>query len=176
MAIVATRFAAALKPFARPAITTLAARRLTSHSHGPGIVSSKSLASKTRRRSGDAKRPKLESERRRWPAPMISCPSALRRDRRPLPPECRGSRRRAIPPSVRGAAVSDREACQPPVAPGSRSGRDLVVGSKSAWLLLGTRLRASRPSSVARRRLHPRPRSPHVRRLRLDGPSVVERG
>ena len=57
---------AALKPLARPAMTTLAASRLTSHSQGPGSVSSKSLASKTRARSGEAKRPKLE----RWASPL----------------------------------------------------------------------------------------------------------
>ena len=60
MAIVAARFWAALKPLARPAMTMLAASRLTSHSQGPGSVSSKSLASNTRRRSGDANRPKFE--------------------------------------------------------------------------------------------------------------------
>ena len=60
MAIVAARFWAALKPLARPAMTMLAASRLTSHSQGPGSVSSKSLASNTRRRSGEANRPKLE--------------------------------------------------------------------------------------------------------------------
>ena len=59
MAIVAARFWAALKPLARPAMTMLAASRLTSHSQGPGSVSSKSLASKTRRRSGEAKSPKF---------------------------------------------------------------------------------------------------------------------
>ncbi len=66
MAIVAARFWAALKPLARPAMTTLAASRLTSHSHGPGSVSSKSLASKTSVRSGEAKRPKFE----RWASPL----------------------------------------------------------------------------------------------------------
>ena len=46
-------------PLSRPAIAKLAARRLTSHSHGPGNVSSKSLMSKTRRRSGEPKMPKF---------------------------------------------------------------------------------------------------------------------
>ena|GEM_PF-3093284 len=50
----------------RPAIATLAASLLTSHSNGPGRVSSKSLQSKTRRRSGAAKTPKLE----RWASPQ----------------------------------------------------------------------------------------------------------
>ena len=52
MARAAARFCAALKPLARPAMTMLAASRLTSHSQGPGSVSSKSLASKTRRPLG----------------------------------------------------------------------------------------------------------------------------
>ena len=47
-------------PMLRPAITTLAASRLTSHSHGPGCVSSKSLQSKMSWRSGVPNTPKLE--------------------------------------------------------------------------------------------------------------------
>ena len=46
-------------PLSRPATARLAASRLTSHSNGPGWVSSKSLMSKTSRRSGEAKTPKL---------------------------------------------------------------------------------------------------------------------
>ena len=45
----------------------LAARRLTSHSQGPGRVSSKSLQSKTSWRSGEPNTPKLE----RWASPQI---------------------------------------------------------------------------------------------------------
>jgi hypothetical protein len=56
-----------LKPFSRAAISKLAARRLTSHSHGPGRLSSKSLRSKTRLRSGAANTPKLV----RWASPHI---------------------------------------------------------------------------------------------------------
>ena len=48
----AARRSLRLKPFSRPAISKLAASRLTSHSHGPGSVSSKSLRSKTRRAVG----------------------------------------------------------------------------------------------------------------------------
>ena len=51
----------------RPATTMLAARRLTSHSQGPGCVSSKSLQSKTSWRSGEPKTPKLE----RWASPQV---------------------------------------------------------------------------------------------------------
>ena len=42
------------KPLPRAAISTLASRRLTSHSNGPGSVSSKSLRSNRSRRSGRA--------------------------------------------------------------------------------------------------------------------------
>ena len=50
----------AVNPLSRPATARLAARRLTSHSNGPGRVSSKSLTSKTSRRSGEANAPKLD--------------------------------------------------------------------------------------------------------------------
>ena len=52
----------------------LAASRLTSHSQGPGRVSSKSLQSKTRERSGEPNTPKLD----RWASPQIC---AVRPDR-----------------------------------------------------------------------------------------------
>ena len=61
----AARVSFGVKSRSRPAIATLAARRLTSHSHGPGRVSSKSLMSNTSRRSGAAKMPKFE----RWASP-----------------------------------------------------------------------------------------------------------
>lgn len=54
-----------VKPFARPAMTKLAARRLTSHSQGPGDVSSKSLMSNSRFRSGEASSRKFS----RWASP-----------------------------------------------------------------------------------------------------------
>ncbi len=55
-----------VKPRSRPAMVRLAASRLTSHSQGPGRVSSKSLRSKTRFRSAEAKTPKLL----RWASPQ----------------------------------------------------------------------------------------------------------
>ncbi len=55
-----------LNPRSRPATAKLAASRFTSHSNGPGKVSSKSLMSKISRRSGAAKTPKLE----RWASPQ----------------------------------------------------------------------------------------------------------
>ncbi len=68
------RPSAAVKPLLRAAITTLAARRLTSHSHGPGSVSSKSFESKTSVRSGDANRPKFEM----WASPLAWTVMSLR--------------------------------------------------------------------------------------------------
>ena len=56
------------KPLSRPATARLATRRLTSHSNGPGSVSSKSLTSKTSRRSGDAKHRSSTGARRRTAA------------------------------------------------------------------------------------------------------------
>ena len=50
----------ALTPSSRPATTRLAARRLRSNSNGPGMVSSKSLMSKSKARSGEANSPKFE--------------------------------------------------------------------------------------------------------------------
>jgi len=48
------------KPISRPATAKLAASRFTSHSQGPGAVSSKSLMSKTSSRSGEPNTPKFE--------------------------------------------------------------------------------------------------------------------
>jgi hypothetical protein len=48
------------KPRSRPPTSKLAASRFTSHSHGPGYVSSKSFTSKIMRRSGVPNRPKLD--------------------------------------------------------------------------------------------------------------------
>jgi hypothetical protein len=50
----ALRHSSSPKLLSRPATTRLAARRFTSHSQGPGSVSSKSLTSKSRVRSGEA--------------------------------------------------------------------------------------------------------------------------
>ena len=58
-AMVTTRAAASSMPFSWQATNALAASRFTSHSNGPGQVSSKSLRSNTSVRSGLAKTPKL---------------------------------------------------------------------------------------------------------------------
>jgi hypothetical protein len=50
---------ASLRPLSRHATTKLAERRLRSHSHGAGSVSSRSLMEKMIFRSGVAKPPKL---------------------------------------------------------------------------------------------------------------------
>ena len=60
VAVTTERRIAPLKPRSRPATARLAASRFTSHSKGPGNVSSKSLMLKTSLRSGAAKIPKLE--------------------------------------------------------------------------------------------------------------------
>ena len=57
---VTSRASALLKPLLRAAMVKLAAMRATSYSNGPGSVSSKSLRSKSRVRSGEAKTPKFE--------------------------------------------------------------------------------------------------------------------
>ena len=60
MASTIARRSAGLNPRSRPAISRLAASRLTSHSHGPGKVSSKSLMSNIICRSGEANTPKFD--------------------------------------------------------------------------------------------------------------------
>ncbi len=59
-AITTSRRSAGVNPRSRPQISRLAARRFTSHSHGPGSVSSKSLMSNSRCRSGEANMPKFD--------------------------------------------------------------------------------------------------------------------
>ena len=66
VASTAARRSAGFRAPSRPATSMLAARRFTSHSHGPGRVSSKSFTSNSRARSGEAKPPKLS----RWASPQ----------------------------------------------------------------------------------------------------------
>ena len=54
-----------MNPLSRAATTKLAAIRFTSHSNGPGSVSSKSLRSNTSLRSGEPNTPKFD----RWASP-----------------------------------------------------------------------------------------------------------
>ncbi len=60
VASTAVRRCLAENPRSRPATAMLAESRLTSHSQGPGSVSSKSLRSNASRRSGVPKTPKFE--------------------------------------------------------------------------------------------------------------------
>ena len=64
-AMTTARRSAGVKPRSRPMTSKLAASRFTSHSHGPGRVSSKSLMSNSIRRSGVPNRPKFD----RWASP-----------------------------------------------------------------------------------------------------------
>jgi hypothetical protein len=66
VASAAARPSAPSNPTVRAATTKLVASRLTSHSQGPGSVSSKSLRPKDRFRSGVANSPKLS----RWASPQ----------------------------------------------------------------------------------------------------------
>lgn len=61
----AVRRSSRSEPFWLPATAKLAARRNTSHSHGPGAASSKSLRSNSNRRSGVTNTPKLDRRRPR---------------------------------------------------------------------------------------------------------------
>ena len=132
-------------------MTTLAASRLTSHSQGPGSVSSKSLASKTSARSGEAKSPKLL----RWASPLAWTTMPVRgwsRGRTPSQPGSRGSRRTPIQPSARGGR---EQVLQPVLLLGSQD-RDRVAagggfeGSVAhAWDTLASR--PARRTPLARR-------------------------
>ena len=92
----------ASKPRSRPATAKLATSRLTSHSNGPGSVSSKSLMLKIRRRSGAPKTPKFD----RWASPHSCTCSPVRAAAREIGRH-----------QVRGAAVErERRHQHPPVA------------------------------------------------------------
>ena len=67
------RFSFSVNDNDRAAISKLVTRRLTSHSKGPWLVSSKSLMSNCNARSGDANPPKLA----RWASPHACTRSPL---------------------------------------------------------------------------------------------------
>src|SRR3954452_8805052 len=127
-------------------MTTLAARRLTSHSNDAGSVSSKSLTSKTRRRSGAANRPKF----RRWASPyactLISVVGVWARSQAigAAAPRKYGNWEAAIR-VWRIPTMSDTRlpACSLRMSTGS--GR-FGGGFHSAWSERGTSLRRARPS------------------------------
>ena len=103
----------ALNPLSRVATAKLAARRFTSHSKGPGRVSSKSLRSKTIRRSGDANTPKLL----RCASPHSWTPSPAR-----------GRRREVGRHRQRAAAVERERRHQHPAVPDRDQLRDPRLG------------------------------------------------
>jgi hypothetical protein len=129
----------------RPAISKLAASRLTSHSHGPGRVSSKSLTSITRRRSGAAKTPKFD----RCASPQ----SWTRKPAEAVP--ARSAAMMAAPPRKNANSDATMRPCRIGINSGMRvlawsfstvtgSGRSFG-GSQVAWLERGTSARAAFP-------------------------------
>ena len=145
----AARVCSGVKSRSRPAISKLAARRLTSHSQGPGRVSSKSLTSNTRRRSGAAKTPKFE----RWASPQSL---HLEPRLRSLVEVHRHDRRRA-------AIERERRGEHPPVADRNQFGDTVLglvlehldrilagfaAGSQSPWLSREAFLRAALPAAA----------------------------
>ena len=135
-------------PRSRPAISKLAARRLTSHSQGPGSVSSKSLMSNTMWRSAEAKPPKFE----RWASPH-SCM---------LRPETGRIREVGCHDVGRAPVEGKRRYEHPAVADWNEFGyssdgllfeqvdrvRPARRRSHALWLLRGIRLRASLPRAA----------------------------
>ena len=91
-------------PFWRAATTRLVARRATSHSKGPGRVSSKSRRSKLRLRSGVAHRPKF----RTWASPQSCTWIRLCVPRRQVRRHDRGGAPIEVPRRHRHALVSQR--------------------------------------------------------------------
>ena len=74
----------ASKPRSRPATAKLATSRFTSHSNGPGSVSSKSLMLNISRRSGPANAPKFDrcaSPQSCTSSPLRGCAGQIRRHR-----------------------------------------------------------------------------------------------
>ena len=135
------------KSLSRAATIMLAASRLTSHSHGPGSVSSKSLTSNTRFRSGEANAPKFER-----------CASPQHCTVRPRPRRggevVRHHRRRAPVEGERGdehAAVADRHQLRH-----ARGGLALEQLDRTGFSRLGVERRVGRerypPSGVVAER------------------------
>ena len=94
-----------------------------SHSQGAGSVSSKSLASKTRRRSGRGEEAEVGDVGVAAGLHDDVRPRRTRRGRGPSRRVCRGSRRRATLPCARGAVAAARGVDRPPGARGRRWGR-----------------------------------------------------
>jgi hypothetical protein len=148
MAVTISRRSLPENPLSRPATSRLAASRLTSHSHGPGRVSSKSFTSKTRRRSAEPKMPKFD--RCASPHACTASPdTGCRPGRRPSAAPHRGRNvngdtiirphRTGTPSGTRAFACSASRL--------SGSGRP-GGGSNTAWLSRGTWARAALPRSA----------------------------
>ena len=145
------RASAAAKPLSRPATTRLATSRLTSHSNGPGSVSSKSLTSKTSRRSGDPNTPKLDRcasphSCTRKPEAGVAARSAAIGS---AAPRKKVNGETSIRPCRTGTSSGTRDfACSSSRPTGSRPG----PGSKSRCDSSGTRPRAAFPAAALRSR------------------------
>ena len=112
-AMTIARRSARSNPRSRPRTSKLAASRFTSHSHGPGRVSSKSLMSKSSCRSGEAKTPKFD--RCASPQSCVWIPET-------------GSRRKVGGHDQRAAAVERERAVEHPPVPDRNERRDAIGG------------------------------------------------
>ena len=131
-----------------PAITMLAASRFTSHSHGPGRVSSKSLMSKTSRRSGEAKPPKFArcASPHSWASSPESGVGARSAAMIAAAPRKKANGEVAIRPWRIGTSSATREASSSSsIVTGS--GR-AAEGAHDAWLDRGLFTRAARPAAT----------------------------
>ena len=132
----------------RPAMAMLAASRLTSHSHGPRAVSSKSLMSKTISRSGAAKPPKFDrcASPQSWasrpdrgvPARSAAISAAA--------PRKKANGEVSIRPWRIGRSSGMRSA--PSSSSSSTGGRRPAAGSQPAWSPRRAAARAARPSAA----------------------------
>ena len=142
-----SRLVSSVKPFSREATTTLAARRLRSHSHGPMDVSSKSLRSNTSRRSGLANTPKLArcASPQSWTLEPLTGDPARSAAMTAADPRRNANGEAIIRPNRIGTSSGIR-----PSLEASRvlmtSGRSWL-GAQSAWLRLGAFARSPRPRS-----------------------------
>ena len=136
------------QPHSRAPTAKLAARRFTSHSQGPGCVSSKSLMSKTNLRSGVPKMPKFE--RCASPQSWVWKPESGVAERSAAmiaaAPRKKANGDTSIRPWRIGTSSGMRvAACSSRTVTGS--GR-VADGSQSAWARLGVVFRAALPSAA----------------------------
>ena len=132
----------------RPATARLAASRFTSHSNGPGSVSSKSLMLKTSLRSGAAKMPKLErcASPQSWACNPVRGPSARSAAIRYAPPRKKANGDTSIRPYRIGPSSGRRVcACSSSRSMGSLR---LGAGSQAACAERGSSARAAFPRAA----------------------------